>query len=415
MKSVGVDVVDAWTTTTTSKLPRPFSLQKVESVVFHCQNLSNMVHFYSHVLGCSRVNEHHQPSNVDDDQERPGRMVRLQVGDDNIYHNSGSYTILDLIQVDANYTERHRHQSLPPKQPPPVPPQQETIDTSGGVSHTFQEYSIVEDNIPPFPYCLSLRIHLPNNSSSTSPSTSSPLLAYLQSHQVPILATTSSLPSHKEDGRQEGQQQKQKQKQKQQSLWYIQDPENHILQLVVIEPESSPLPSSSSSSSSSSSFTINKPQITLTDSNKYAIFHNTTNSSIVQRDGTKNDDKDDLIQDPGVSKTTVSPPTPCIRICRYNANIYQGQVCIGCFREAYEIGTWSSMTPLEKYYTLLDAADRCKIIQQQHVHTQDNNNNNNNNNNNYNNEKDYHGAGSISRQELLQQANAWYECHQQNQ
>lgn len=52
------------------------------------------------------------------------------------------------------------------------------------------------------------------------------------------------------------------------------------------------------------------------------------------------------------------PPSPCNRICRYNAKVYDGQVCIGCFRETYEIANWSSMSPIEKSYALMDAADR---------------------------------------------------------
>lgn len=53
------------------------------------------------------------------------------------------------------------------------------------------------------------------------------------------------------------------------------------------------------------------------------------------------------------------PVTPCTRICRYNADFFQGQVCIGCYREAFEIGTWASMSSTEKYMGLLDAMDRC--------------------------------------------------------
>lgn len=56
------------------------------------------------------------------------------------------------------------------------------------------------------------------------------------------------------------------------------------------------------------------------------------------------------------------PVTPCTRICRYNANVYNGNVCIGCFRETFEIGAWETMTPVEKYYTLLDAADRLETV-----------------------------------------------------
>jgi predicted Fe-S protein YdhL (DUF1289 family) len=53
------------------------------------------------------------------------------------------------------------------------------------------------------------------------------------------------------------------------------------------------------------------------------------------------------------------PASPCNRICRYNAAFYDGLVCIGCFREAYEIKMWNSMTNAQKSMTLLDAIDRC--------------------------------------------------------
>mmetsp|Transcript_4127 Transcript_4127/g.6820 ORF Transcript_4127/g.6820 Transcript_4127/m.6820 type:complete len:369 (-) Transcript_4127:27-1133(-) len=53
------------------------------------------------------------------------------------------------------------------------------------------------------------------------------------------------------------------------------------------------------------------------------------------------------------------PVTPCNRICRYNNSFYNGQVCIGCFREEYEIKMWQSMTPAEKELTMLDQIDRC--------------------------------------------------------
>ena len=43
------------------------------------------------------------------------------------------------------------------------------------------------------------------------------------------------------------------------------------------------------------------------------------------------------------------PVTPCNRICRYNAKHFGGEVCIGCFRETYEISSWGSMDATEKY------------------------------------------------------------------
>ena len=56
------------------------------------------------------------------------------------------------------------------------------------------------------------------------------------------------------------------------------------------------------------------------------------------------------------------PVTPCTRICRYNSNVFDGKVCIGCFRETFEIGNWQSLSPTEKHYALLDAADRLEAV-----------------------------------------------------
>ena len=81
-------------------------------------------------------------------------------------------------------------------------------------------------------------------------------------------------------------------------------------------------------------------------------------------------------------------PSPCNRICRYNANVYDGQVCIGCFRDTFEISQWSRMTPDEKAFALEDAADRvaCLAATPMAVPPPD---------------------GSVSMDELLQQAEGW--------
>lgn len=80
-------------------------------------------------------------------------------------------------------------------------------------------------------------------------------------------------------------------------------------------------------------------------------------------------------------------PTPCVRICRYNASFFNGQVCIGCFRETHEISNWCTMNAKEKAYALEDALDRltsCSLALD----------------------------GSISRNELVQQAQAWFDMSQ---
>ena len=79
------------------------------------------------------------------------------------------------------------------------------------------------------------------------------------------------------------------------------------------------------------------------------------------------------------SSSQQQPITPCVRICRYNADCYDGAVCIGCFREAFEIGQWASLSAPEKSYALQDAADRWQPGYE----------------------------GSVSRDELLRQAAVW--------
>ncbi|KAL7539772.1 hypothetical protein ACHAXR_009584 [Thalassiosira sp. AJA248-18] len=90
-----------------------------------------------------------------------------------------------------------------------------------------------------------------------------------------------------------------------------------------------------------------------------------------------NDAKEESPQAKSTNKKNEStsidvPLTPCNRICRYNSSFYDGQVCIGCYREAYEIEMWQSMTPMQKSMTLLDAIDRCSDNQQGDGETRDN-------------------------------------------
>lgn len=73
-----------------------------------------------------------------------------------------------------------------------------------------------------------------------------------------------------------------------------------------------------------------------------------------QRDAEHHRDKD--------REQSPPPPTPCTRICRYNADCYDGKVCIGCFRDTHDIAQWSSMSAAEKMFSLEDAADRCKNL-----------------------------------------------------
>ena len=104
----------------------------------------------------------------------------------------------------------------------------------------------------------------------------------------------------------------------------------------------------------------------------------------------RNTISDENFDDPSTPLSTGStvPITPCTRICRYNSNVFDGQVCIGCFRETYEIASWESMGPIEKYYALLDAVDRLEAVVKGSAPIEE-------------------SATGTSRQELLRQAGHW--------
>ena len=72
------------------------------------------------------------------------------------------------------------------------------------------------------------------------------------------------------------------------------------------------------------------------------------------------EDTDDEIDNNGKDNdsSAVVPPTPCVRICRYSRDFYDGQVCIGCFREAFDIAQWVHLDNQERVYALEDALDR---------------------------------------------------------
>ena len=50
--------------------------------------------------------------------------------------------------------------------------------------------------------------------------------------------------------------------------------------------------------------------------------------------------------------------SPCVKICKYDDKFMDGMVCIGCFREQYEITNWLKMTAAEKKQVLIDIEER---------------------------------------------------------
>jgi len=50
--------------------------------------------------------------------------------------------------------------------------------------------------------------------------------------------------------------------------------------------------------------------------------------------------------------------SPCVKICKYDSKFMDGMVCIGCFREQYEITNWLKLSSDEKKQALNDIEER---------------------------------------------------------
>jgi predicted Fe-S protein YdhL (DUF1289 family) len=124
------------------------------------------------------------------------------------------------------------------------------------------------------------------------------------------------------------------------------------------------------------------------DNAKVARTNVLSSGSSVTRLWSYDDDKrnnDPTKAEPSITAFNDVPRTPCNRICRYNANVFYGQVCIGCFRETFEIAAWQGMSSNEKCFALMDAMDRLEQV----------------------NDAGAAVDGAVSKEELQRQADYW--------
>lgn len=59
--------------------------------------------------------------------------------------------------------------------------------------------------------------------------------------------------------------------------------------------------------------------------------------------------------------------SPCEKICKYKKDFMDGKVCIGCFREQFEITNWVKMSNSEKQLVIEDTKERKKEFLKNHV------------------------------------------------
>ena len=55
--------------------------------------------------------------------------------------------------------------------------------------------------------------------------------------------------------------------------------------------------------------------------------------------------------------------SPCVKICKYDDAFLNGMVCIGCFREQFEITNWIKMSENEKKKINIRYLGKEKVIQ----------------------------------------------------
>jgi predicted Fe-S protein YdhL (DUF1289 family) len=143
-----------------------------------------------------------------------------------------------------------------------------------------------------------------------------------------------------------------------------------------------------------------------------------TSTRINQQQNESNNNNNPNITPP--TKSTESsgiqlPPTPCTRICRYNINCYDGNVCIGCFRDTHDISHWSRLSSKEKQFSLEDAADRCHDQQQQDQDQQTESSSSESLLSSSSSESEselHYYEGSISENELRKQAKMWGQYYE---
>lgn len=58
------------------------------------------------------------------------------------------------------------------------------------------------------------------------------------------------------------------------------------------------------------------------------------------------------------SQYNSSISSPCVKICKYDKTFMGGMVCIGCFREQFEITSWTTLSNNQKEEVIKDSKER---------------------------------------------------------
>lgn len=281
----------------TSSAGPPFRLKHIDHVVIRCQNFPLMFDFYHRILGCT-IDEPR-----DDHLNRfGGALTHLRAGS----------CYIDLLAYDTNHLTEEGQEAAARMHAGGA-----GLGSKSLADVTFSSESSTLDH-------LCIRI---------DPFDQQRVLEYLKEENVDIVVAGDRRLGADGVG----------------PSVYVRDPEGNVIEL-----KGSPYQDNAQNDIDYNS------KINQVDKSSYVP------NDAIQQPGEKDAENNELpsndTQKLAVKNSSPSdniPMTPCNRICRYNSSFYDGQVCIGCFREAYEISIWQSMTPMQKSMTLMDAIDRC--------------------------------------------------------
>jgi len=275
----------------------PFQLKRIDHIVIRCREFQGMIDFYVNVLGCTI-------DHPDDVERFDGALTHLRAGD----------AYIDLLSYDPNHLNEAGQCAI-------------IAMHNGGQG---SDANSVQDIV--FEASTSTMDHL---CIRVDPFDEVAIMEHLSQHGVEIVSS-----GQRKGAEGTG------------PSIYVADPEGNVIEL-----KGPSGPSPNSQSSSSSPIGVDSPSSPIHDSATGGM-DQTTES---RQDGTPGDETENTGSNNGqrqqASDDSISI-TPCNRICRYNANFLDGQVCIGCFRETYEISSWSGMSDEDRYYAVLDAKDR---------------------------------------------------------
>jgi len=302
------DLHDHASTMTKTSVTRPFELKRIDHIVIRCHDFPAMFDFYTRILGCT-IDE---PTN-DHVNRFGGALTHLRAG--SCYIDLLAYDMQHLTEEGKQFAARSY-----------------AGGAGIGENSTVEELQFLAESSTLDHVCIRIE-----------PFDEKSIKEYLLEQSVTIVAAGEGRLGADGVG----------------PSIYVRDPEGNVIELKG-KPVSATASGDNEQISAQAKYNDNtSPGTDMSD------------CPVADKERNNGGERSSADASTNSHQTKSTPITPCNRICRYNNSFYNGQVCIGCFREEYEIKMWQSMTASEKSLTLLDQIDRCIDVEKSNGVTYD--------------------------------------------